>query len=95
MGHHDHHEHDHHHHDHDHSDHHSKEELTFADKARKLLEHWIHHNEDHASSYRQWSETFKENDLPDAAELLLVAAQATTDINRNLEQALNRLEGKK
>jgi hypothetical protein len=92
MGHHDHHEHDQHH---DHSDHHAKEELTFAEKARKLLEHWIHHNEDHASSYRQWSETFKENGLSDAAELLVAAARATADINRDLEQALSRLGDKK
>lgn len=92
MGHHD-HDHGHGHH-HSHSDHTSNETLTFPEKARKLLEHWIHHNEDHASSYRQWAEKFRKNDLSVASELLEKAAQATADINRNLEQALSELGDK-
>lgn len=93
MGHHD-HDHDH-KHQHDHSEHASKDTLTFPQKARRLLEHWIHHNEDHASSYRQWAEEFRKNDLAATAEPLEKAAQATADINRSLEQALTHLAAQK
>jgi hypothetical protein len=46
----------HHHHDHD-----SQGELSFDEKIEKMLSHWIKHNEDHASNYRNWAEKAKAN----------------------------------
>ena len=68
MGHHD-HDHDHHHHhgsdhhhdhDHDHHHEHSAGEAPSTpsekDKLVKMVEHWIHHNEEHVRSYRDWAQ---------------------------------------
>ena len=89
MGHH--HDDEHHHHHHDHHNHHdpdeNKQALTFPEKARKLIAHWIRHNEDHAHSYRQWADEFRRNDLSAAAAMLESAAELTSQINHTLVQA--------
>ena len=43
------------------SDTNSSSELTFSEKSLKRLAHWIHHNGEHAQSYRQWTEDFNKN----------------------------------
>jgi peptidyl-tRNA hydrolase len=67
-------------------------ELAFQDKARKLLEHWIKHNNDHEVSYRQWAGEFHKNELTAAATLLETAADLTMQINLAMQQALTQLE---
>ena len=73
------------------SGHQSKDGLEFNDKARKLLDHWVRHNDDHAHSYVQWAADFKKNELAEAAALLESAAELTMQINLALKQALAQI----
>jgi len=73
----------HHHHDHD-----SHGELPFGEKIVKMLSHWIKHNEDHASNYRNWAEKAKANGKDDAGVLLEEAAEMSLAINDKFEAAL-------
>ena len=80
-----------HHHDHDHH-HHAAEEIPFTQKMEKLLEHWIKHNVDHAKNYRDWKAKAEKENLTGLAEILEQAALATTQLNENLEKALQELK---
>jgi len=88
--------HDHHHHDHDHHHHHSHaagSELTLPQKMEKLFHHWIHHNEDHAATYRQWAERCREQNLTDLAEALEQVAEMNLEINGRMEAARKLIPG--
>ena len=79
---------DHHHHDHKGTGSDDQApDLSFPEKAEKLLAHWIHHNIDHAQNYRQWAAAFNQHGLSDAGALLDAAAELTDQINQKLEQA--------
>ena len=79
----------HHHHDHD-----SHGELPFDEKIVKMLSHWIKHNEDHASNYRNWAEKAKANGKDDTGVLLEEAADMSLAINDKFEAALAIIGGK-
>jgi hypothetical protein len=74
-------------HHHDHSSEHPGQSISFSEKAHKLIEHWLKHNDDHAQSYRQWADTFRQNGLASAAVLLESAAELTQQINLTLSEA--------
>ena len=76
---------DHHHHHHHHE---SDGELSFKEKIEKILSHWIKHNEDHASNYRNWAEKAKAKDMGEAARLLEQAADMSVAMNEKFEAAL-------
>ena len=80
---------DHHHHHHD-----SSSELSFDDKFDKLLEHWLKHNEDHASNYRNWAEKAKANGHAGAAKHLEEAADLSLAINAKFQKARALLSDK-
>jgi len=80
---------DHHHHHHHSPD--SQGELSFDEKMAKLLEHWIKHNQDHASNYRNWAEKAKANGKEKAGKFLLEAAQMSLATNDLFEKALAEL----
>ena len=80
-----------HHHDHHHHHHDSHGELSFDEKMAKLLEHWIKHNQDHASNYRKWAEKAKANGKEKAGKFLLEAAQMSLATNDLFEKALAEL----
>jgi G3E family GTPase len=88
--------HDHHDHPHDHHHHHGQQEsdLSFDRKLVKRLEHWITHNDDHARTYREWSDRTAEEGMPSVSRLLTEAAQATTEISRKLENAIRMIPPK-
>jgi len=75
---------DHHHHHHHHDSH---GELSFDEKIEKMLSHWIKHNEDHASNYRNWAEKAKANGKDKAGILLEEAADMSLAINEKFEAA--------
>ena len=79
-----------HHHEHEH--HQNGPAMSFAEKAAKLLHHWLHHNSEHAASYRQWAEEFRRNQLPEAAEALETAAEVTLQIDRALRKAAAKID---
>ena len=78
---------DHHHHDHD-----SPGELSFDQKFEKMLAHWIKHNEDHASNYRNWAEKAKANDKDKAGLFLEEAADMSLAINEKFAAALEAVK---
>ena len=94
----DHHSHDHSHdhsndHSHDHS-HASSPSLSFNDKMVKLLAHWIQHNDDHASNYRDWANQATEKGLSHIAEKLEDAARLTDQITDTFTEANQLLHTK-
>jgi len=71
-----------HHHDETHS------EMPFDHKLKKLLEHWIKHNTDHAVTYRNWAEKAKAKDIVEIADLFEDAARMSLKVNETFQQAL-------
>ena len=61
----------HHHHDHD-----SHGEIPFDEKLKKIISHWVKHNEDHAINYRNWAEKAKANGQEKTSEFLEEAARS-------------------
>ena len=80
---------DHHHHDHD-----PNGEIPFNEKLDRIIRHWIKHNEDHVSNYRNWAENAKVNDQHQAAVLLEEAADISLSVNQKFEAALAILDRK-
>ena len=91
MSHHHTHEHGHdHHHGHDHThehDHNTPGALSFGEKMVKLFDHWIKHNEDHASNYRDWAAKATAENMPETAALLEEAAEMTRQISEKFENS--------
>ena len=87
------HDHDHeHHHDNGHHHHHEvKSELTFKEKMIKLLDHWMKHNQDHATTYKDWAEKAKANELSDIGVVLEEVHELTLQINDKFKQAGEKL----
>ena len=85
-------DHHHHHHHHHHDDPHG--ELSFDEKIEKMLSHWIKHNEDHASNYRNWAEKAKANGMDKAGILLEDGADMSVAINEKFEAALTLIKEK-
>ncbi|MCF8070299.1 MAG: hypothetical protein K9L30_17085 [Desulfobacterales bacterium] len=73
-----------HHHEHDHGEENS---LTESEKLIKLLEHWIHHNDDHAENYRNWASKAKDSGLTDVEGFLKEAAEKTMEISTLFKKA--------
>jgi hypothetical protein len=71
------------------------QELTFMEKGSRLLNHWIHHNDDHIGSYEQWAAEFRGNQLEAVAVLLEAAAELTKQINQTLGEAIRLLPSPK
>jgi hypothetical protein len=82
---------DHHHHHHHSPD--SQGELSFDEKMAKLLEHWIKHNQDHASNYRKWAEKAKANGKADIGVLLEEAAEMSLAVNEKFAAASAIIRG--
>lgn len=83
-----------HHHDHSHEHIHSEtqSEMSFKEKINKLIEHWIKHNDDHASTYREWADRAQAEGLDDVAAAMIAAAEKNIVINREFKQALEMLK---
>jgi hypothetical protein len=79
-----------HHHHHTHDD--TPEEMGFEEKMAKLLAHWIHHNGDHAQSYRDWSEKARGSNLDEVAAILDQVAVMTEEITGKFQQALDQVK---
>lgn len=61
--------------------------IPFPQKARMLIEHWVNHNMAHMQDYCRWADTFRQNGLEAAADLLESAAESTRQINHTLSKA--------
>ena len=83
-----HHENGHDHHNHSHQNEHS---LSLENKMDKLLSHWIQHNDDHASNYREWANRAAEEKLTAIAQRLEEAARLTDQITQTFKEAARLL----
>lgn len=67
------------------------EPLSGIEKLRRMIEHWIDHNVEHARSYNQWAEKADALGQVEAAELIRQAALETEALNTQFERVLNAL----
>jgi hypothetical protein len=75
------------HHDHTHAHDVGTGTLSETDKVLKRLHHWVHHNDDHAASYRDWAGRIASLGFDEAAGRLRKAADMTDAISREFEAA--------
>ncbi len=91
---HSHHHHDHHgHHHHDHGHEDGSGQMSLEEKAVRLLEHWIAHNDDHGANYSQWADKLRQHGHIGAAEALDRVGELTERISRLFRQAKDELSG--
>ncbi|MEM0089079.1 MAG: hypothetical protein QXM23_02690 [Archaeoglobaceae archaeon] len=57
------------------------------EKFKKLLEHWIEHNEEHIETYKKWANDIKGN----ASELLKEAVKKFEEGNEILKRIYEKL----
>jgi uncharacterized coiled-coil DUF342 family protein len=57
-------------HTHEHEPEKSEEAVSGIVKLRKMVEHWISHNEEHARSYRLWASRAREAGCQEPGEIL-------------------------
>jgi bacterioferritin (cytochrome b1) len=81
----------HHHSHHDHGNSDEQGRLTEMEKLVKIVEHWIHHNEDHARSYREWGQKANAAGRVEITRILEEVAGGTEQQNENLRKALDLL----
>ncbi len=83
------------HHHHDHDDHsRGLPEMTFEEKIEKLLDHWIKHNDDHATTYQGWADQAKQNHLDEVAAIIEQAAEMNLAVNEKFKKAKALLQSR-
>jgi hypothetical protein len=65
--------------------------MTLAEKAARLLDHWIRHNNDHAATYRQWADRLQKDEMIEAAGLLAEAADMCVKMNDCFSEAAKKI----
>lgn len=77
----------------DHGDHHdhTPSSLSFEDQLKTLFDHWVRHNDSHASSYKDWAKKARENRMPETAALLDDVAALTETVSKKIEEALKSI----
>lgn len=76
-----------HHHDPSHAHDTTPGEMSETDRVLKRLHHWVHHNDEHAASYRDWAGRIEAMGFAEAARHLRKAADTTDTIRREFEAA--------
>lgn len=61
------------------------------DKLAKMLDHWVHHNQDHVASYRLWAQRARSEGLPELADVLETVARKSLELTDLLEKARTNL----
>ena len=85
--------HDHHSHHHHGKHHHGQEKVSDQEKLVKMMEHWIHHNQDHVNSYCEWAKRARDMGWEEVARILETVADQATLQNKKFEQALALMKG--
>ena len=78
-------------HHHEEAQPHDHAALSDNEKFRKLIDHWIKHNEEHAETYREWSDKAKGAGFEDVVDFLNEASLLTMSINELFKKALAKL----
>ena len=58
----------------------------------KMVEHWIHHNEEHAKSYRTWADRARKMGLEQVGLVLEEVAGGTLAQNGSFDKILRLLK---
>jgi hypothetical protein len=66
--------------------------LSMQDRLLKMVEFWLHHNEEHARSYRDWAAKARETGLEEIGLNLESLAGEAVLSNRKLEHLLRLLK---
>ncbi len=61
------------------------------EKLKKLLHHWMEHNDEHAGVYREWAEKTSSLGRNEVSEILDRLYAETKKLNRLFEEALKKL----
>jgi hypothetical protein len=61
-------------------------------KLVKMVEFWVHHNEDHAQSYRDWAGRAHQLGLKEVGDILEALAGDAMRPNRSLARVLDLLK---
>jgi len=77
-------------HHHTHQD--KQSDLSFEAKLKRLLEHWIKHNDDHVQSYEDWVEKARAENFSEVALLIEEAAHMTGVITEKFKEAVKSIE---
>ena len=64
----------------------------FVDRLSKILDHWVHHNEDHAQALEQWAQKAADEGMAEAAARLREAASMNLAVNGKLREVLDGLK---
>jgi len=84
------------HHEHGHGAHeHEPEEaeaMTGIVKLRKMVEHWISHNEEHARSYRLWANRAREAGCEEPGEILEEIASEIMEQNERFKKIVHIID---
>jgi len=70
----------------------NSETVTDLEKLKKMVEHWIGHNEEHARSYLLWAGRAKEAGRTEPGEILEDIAGEMIAQNRKLERIIAILD---
>ncbi len=58
------------------------------EKLKKLLPHWMEHNDEHAKTYRDWSERMSSLGKRELSEALMAIHQESQKLRTLFEEAL-------
>jgi hypothetical protein len=70
----------------------SEEALSGIVKLRKMVEHWVSHNEEHARAYRLWASRAREAGCEEPGEILEEIASEIVEQNERFLKILNIID---
>ncbi len=63
--------------------------MNELEKLKHLLHHWMEHNDEHAETYRQWSEKALSAGNKELSEVLMTLSDESKGLKRLFEKAIN------
>lgn len=60
------------------------------EKLRRLIPHWIEHNEEHSESYKHWAQRINESN-PELSQILYEVSREGEKLNDLLKKAIKLL----
>ena len=79
-------------HTHEHGPDKGEEAVSETVKLRKMVEHWISHNEEHARSYRLWASRAREAGRDEPGEILEEIASEIAGQNERFKKIIHILD---
>ena len=79
-------------HAHEHGSEKGEEAVSGIVKLRKMVEHWISHNEEHARSYRLWASRAREAGCEEPGEILEEIASEIVEQNERFVKIIHIID---